>query len=177
MPQVHAQDAADAPPPANWQNAALIEHHGPANDPRDPDRQNHDTGNPPSYEATSNATDARAHLGPQGSRRTGPGRSRVGRRDALFGLRRERVVVDHELGGVPLGRQREAHHRVDPGVPRLGMGAAEAPRLDHALAGHQLDLPALDAAAEQREYLTLPVAELRGCPVAAANFAPSVSTA
>jgi N-acetylglucosamine-6-sulfatase len=37
--------------PANWQNAALIEHHGPANDPRDPDRQNRDTGNPPSYEA------------------------------------------------------------------------------------------------------------------------------
>jgi len=37
--------------PADWQNAALIEHHGPANDPRDPDRQNRDTGNPPSYEA------------------------------------------------------------------------------------------------------------------------------
>jgi hypothetical protein len=31
------------------------------------------------------------------------------------------------------------------------MGAAEAPRLDHARAGHQLDLPALDAAAEPRE--------------------------
>ena len=25
--------------PADWRNAALIEHHGPAIDPRDPDRQ------------------------------------------------------------------------------------------------------------------------------------------
>jgi hypothetical protein len=57
------------------------------------------------------------------------------------------------------------------------MFAAEAPRLDHPLAGHQLDLPALHAAAEQRESLALLVAHARGCPVAAANLSPSVSTA
>ena len=37
--------------PGGWQNAALIEHRGPANDPHDPDRQDRGTGNPPSYEA------------------------------------------------------------------------------------------------------------------------------
>jgi hypothetical protein len=42
------------------------------------------------------------------------------------------------------------------------MVAAEAPRLDNALARHQLDLPALDAAAHQRELLALLVADARG---------------
>ena len=37
--------------PAGWRNAALIEHHGPAIDPRDPDRQDRASGNPTTYEA------------------------------------------------------------------------------------------------------------------------------
>ena len=37
--------------PAHWQNAALVEHHGPVTDLRDPDRQGRDAGNPTSYEA------------------------------------------------------------------------------------------------------------------------------
>jgi hypothetical protein len=37
--------------PQNWQNAALIEHHGPTTNPRDPDFQNYDSANPTSYEA------------------------------------------------------------------------------------------------------------------------------
>ena len=37
--------------PATWQNAALIEHHGPTTNPRDPDFQNFDSANPTSYEA------------------------------------------------------------------------------------------------------------------------------
>ena len=35
----------------DWRNAALIEHHGPTIDPRDPDRQNKASGNPTTYEA------------------------------------------------------------------------------------------------------------------------------
>ena len=37
--------------PHNWQNAALVEHHGPTTNPRDPDFQNYDSANPTSYEA------------------------------------------------------------------------------------------------------------------------------
>jgi N-acetylglucosamine-6-sulfatase len=37
--------------PANWRNAILIEHHGPDDNPADPDRQNALSGDPPSYEA------------------------------------------------------------------------------------------------------------------------------
>ena len=37
--------------PVDWRNAALIEHHGPASDPRDPDRQTRASGNPTTYEA------------------------------------------------------------------------------------------------------------------------------
>jgi hypothetical protein len=37
--------------PADWRNAALIEHHGPAIDPDDPDRQSRASGNPTTYEA------------------------------------------------------------------------------------------------------------------------------
>ncbi|MEV6846021.1 sulfatase [Actinoplanes sp. NPDC051411] len=38
-------------PPANWRTAALIEHHGPDNDPKDPDHPAPNSGNPTSYEA------------------------------------------------------------------------------------------------------------------------------
>ncbi len=37
--------------PADWRNAILVEHHGPATDRNDPDAQDHASGNPPSYEA------------------------------------------------------------------------------------------------------------------------------
>lgn len=37
--------------PANWRTAALIEHHGPDNDPADPDHPAPNSGNPTSYEA------------------------------------------------------------------------------------------------------------------------------
>jgi N-acetylglucosamine-6-sulfatase len=37
--------------PAGWRNAVLVEHHGPAIDPGDPDTQDALSGNPPSYEA------------------------------------------------------------------------------------------------------------------------------
>jgi N-acetylglucosamine-6-sulfatase len=37
--------------PADWRNAILVEHHGPAMDPGDPDAQDPLSGNPPSYEA------------------------------------------------------------------------------------------------------------------------------
>jgi arylsulfatase A-like enzyme len=39
------------PAPETWQRAVLIEHHGPATDPSDPDRQPASSGKPPSYEA------------------------------------------------------------------------------------------------------------------------------
>jgi arylsulfatase A-like enzyme len=37
--------------PGDWRNAALVEHHGPTIDARDPDRQDRDSGNPTTYEA------------------------------------------------------------------------------------------------------------------------------
>ena len=37
--------------PSTWQNAALIEHHGPTTNPRDPDFQTFDSANPTTYEA------------------------------------------------------------------------------------------------------------------------------
>jgi N-acetylglucosamine-6-sulfatase len=37
--------------PAGWRNAILVEHHGRADDPLDPDAQNPNSGNPTSYEA------------------------------------------------------------------------------------------------------------------------------
>jgi arylsulfatase A-like enzyme len=37
--------------PAGWRTAALIEHHGPDNDPTDPDHPAPNSGNPTSYEA------------------------------------------------------------------------------------------------------------------------------
>jgi len=37
--------------PADWRNAILVEHHGPAYGRADPDAQNFDSGNPTSYEA------------------------------------------------------------------------------------------------------------------------------
>ncbi|HWE12381.1 MAG TPA: sulfatase [Solirubrobacteraceae bacterium] len=37
--------------PSNWRNAILVEHHGPAYEPDDPDAQTGLSGNPPSYEA------------------------------------------------------------------------------------------------------------------------------
>ncbi len=41
----------DGATPPDWRNAILVEHHGPAIDRRDPDAQDHASGNPPSYEA------------------------------------------------------------------------------------------------------------------------------
>ena len=42
--------------PASWQRAVLIEHHGPAESPADPDAQQYRSGRPPSYEAMRTAT-------------------------------------------------------------------------------------------------------------------------
>ncbi|HKC29565.1 MAG TPA: sulfatase [Jatrophihabitans sp.] len=42
--------------PANWQQAVLIEHHGPVLNEKDPDVQQSRAGNPPSYEAVRTAT-------------------------------------------------------------------------------------------------------------------------
>ncbi|MGI8680155.1 MAG: sulfatase family protein [Jatrophihabitans sp.] len=42
--------------PSNWQNAILVEHHGPDNSAGDPDRQGAKKANPPSYEAIRTAT-------------------------------------------------------------------------------------------------------------------------
>ncbi|MPZ66656.1 MAG: sulfatase-like hydrolase/transferase [Pseudonocardiaceae bacterium] len=39
------------PPPADWRNAVLIEHHGPSGRRGDPDRQRPVHGNPPTYNA------------------------------------------------------------------------------------------------------------------------------
>jgi N-acetylglucosamine-6-sulfatase len=46
----HGQD------PAGWQQAVLIEHHGPDFSPTDPDRQTRARGDPPTYEALRTAT-------------------------------------------------------------------------------------------------------------------------
>jgi N-acetylglucosamine-6-sulfatase len=45
LPLLRGERATD------WRDAALIEHHGPASDPSDPDRQNRASGNPTTYEA------------------------------------------------------------------------------------------------------------------------------
>lgn len=42
--------------PPRWQQAVLIEHHGPNESAGDPDRQNRLSGDPPSYEAVRTAT-------------------------------------------------------------------------------------------------------------------------
>jgi arylsulfatase A-like enzyme len=44
------------PVPPDWQRAILIEHHGPASAPGDPDAQAVSAGDPPSYEAMRTAT-------------------------------------------------------------------------------------------------------------------------
>lgn len=49
MPLLHG-DASD------WRSTALIEHHGPDNNPADPDRPGKDSGNPPTYNAIRTAT-------------------------------------------------------------------------------------------------------------------------
>lgn len=53
--------------PTNWQQAVLIEHHGPDDQPGDPDRQNAKHADPPSYEAvrTANALYVRYSNGEQ----------------------------------------------------------------------------------------------------------------
>ena len=43
------------PPPAAWQQAVLVEHHGPNSARSDPDRGNPATGNPPTYSAVRTA--------------------------------------------------------------------------------------------------------------------------
>ena len=43
------------PPPPDWQQGILVEHHGPDFLPGDPDRQTRSAGNPPSYEAVRTA--------------------------------------------------------------------------------------------------------------------------
>jgi arylsulfatase A-like enzyme len=43
------------PPPPDWQQGILVEHHGPDFLPGDPDRQTARAGNPPSYEAVRTA--------------------------------------------------------------------------------------------------------------------------
>jgi hypothetical protein len=69
----------------------------------------------------------------------------------LAPLGRDRVVVDDEPGPIALRRQGEADDRVHAAVPDIGMGIAEPPRLHDPLPRHELDLPALDPAVEQRE--------------------------
>ncbi|MDI6101911.1 sulfatase [Actinoplanes sp. NEAU-A12] len=44
------------PAPAEWRSAALIEHHDPATDPKDPDYQRDSVNIPPSYDALRTAT-------------------------------------------------------------------------------------------------------------------------
>jgi arylsulfatase A-like enzyme len=44
-----------ASPPADWQRAVLVEHHGPVDGSNDPDVQPFRAGNPPSYEAMRTA--------------------------------------------------------------------------------------------------------------------------
>jgi N-acetylglucosamine-6-sulfatase len=44
-------------PPADWQHAVLIEHHGPVTSPGDPDAQPFAAGDPPSYEAMRTPTE------------------------------------------------------------------------------------------------------------------------
>jgi arylsulfatase A-like enzyme len=53
--------------PAGWRQAVLIEHHGPDDNPADPDRQSKLSGDPPSYEAvrTANALYVRYASGEQ----------------------------------------------------------------------------------------------------------------
>ena len=46
----HGQD------PPDWRQAILIEHHGPDDNPGDPDRQDYASADPPSYEAVRTAT-------------------------------------------------------------------------------------------------------------------------
>ncbi|MDQ2846450.1 MAG: sulfatase [Actinomycetota bacterium] len=43
-------------PPSDWQQAVLVEHHGPDTTPNDPDKPPPSSGNPPSYEAIRSAT-------------------------------------------------------------------------------------------------------------------------
>ncbi len=43
-------------PPSNWQQAVLVEHHGPNTTPKDPDKPSRFGGNPPSYEAIRTAS-------------------------------------------------------------------------------------------------------------------------
>jgi N-acetylglucosamine-6-sulfatase len=50
VPLLHGQKLS------SWRTAALVEHHGPVNNPTDPDRATVRTGNPPSYEAIRTAT-------------------------------------------------------------------------------------------------------------------------
>jgi arylsulfatase A-like enzyme len=47
--------AQGKPVPRDWQQAVLIEHHGPDRTPSDPDAQSFRAGNPPSYEAMRTA--------------------------------------------------------------------------------------------------------------------------
>jgi arylsulfatase A-like enzyme len=51
VPLLHGQG-----PPADWQQAVLVEHHGPTVGPGDPDVQPRRAGDPPSYEAIRTAT-------------------------------------------------------------------------------------------------------------------------
>jgi N-acetylglucosamine-6-sulfatase len=41
---------------AGWRTTALVEHHGPNNNPGDPDRATYTSGNPPTYQALRTAT-------------------------------------------------------------------------------------------------------------------------
>jgi arylsulfatase A-like enzyme len=49
VPLLHGEHPA-------WRQLALVEHHGPATSPSDPDRQSRPSGNPPSYTAIRTAT-------------------------------------------------------------------------------------------------------------------------
>ena len=56
------------------------------------------------------------------------------------------------------------------------MRSTKTPRLHDPLAGHELDLPALDPAAEEREGIAFASGDLGRLPVAALNRLPLVSS-
>src|SRR5262245_21121748 len=84
---------------------------------------------------------------------------RISGRDVFDPLRRDAGVIDDEARSVAGRLECEANCGVDARVPGRWVLGAETPRLDHALARHEFDLAALDAAAEQRERVALAIGD------------------
>src|SRR5262245_65738095 len=79
---------------------------------------------------------------------------RVARCDVVNPFRRYACVIDDESSSVGGGLEREANDRVHARLPRRVMLHPESPRLHDALPWQDLDLPAFDPPAEERERLT-----------------------